>query len=365
VTELTIKNIQKKYNTKAPFSLQINSLEVQEGEFFALLGPSGCGKTTLLKLIAGLIAPDQGEVFFKKQNVTKVSAEKRGFGMVFQTPLLFPHMTIEENVAFGLKMKKIPKQNRVAKARDMLEKIGLPHIGGRSPVELSGGQKQRVAFARALITDPPLLLMDEPFSSLDPVTREEMRSFLSLLHKTFGVTILFVTHDPKEAFVLADRIAVMENGEILQVGKPQELYENPQARQVALILGLKNVFRGQVHEYGFQSESICFKSSELRSFTGLVGCLVMRPDGFKIAQSRITNPHKEKEIQLEGVVGKIYLLQGFAYVTIGIGIQDIEMILPAKEAVSLFEGEKVMLIYQEKDLHFIPDSSFNSNIVLN
>ncbi|EMF47882.1 spermidine/putrescine ABC transporter, ATP-binding protein [Planococcus halocryophilus Or1] len=244
MSDLRIINVEKHYKQpqqkdNPAFSLHPINLTIHEGEFFSLLGPSGCGKTSLLKLVAGLLPADNGEIWIGDQNFTQVPSEARNFAMVFQQSLLFPHMTVEDNVAFGLKMQKVDKKQRIAKARDMLEHVGLQGYGSRFPDRLSGGQQQRVALARALVANPRVLLMDEPFSALDPGLREEMRDLLSRIQLEFRVTVLFVTHDREEAFSLSDRIAVMSNGELLQVGSSKEIYEQPLTTKVASFLGLK------------------------------------------------------------------------------------------------------------------------------
>src|SRR5690606_37028628 len=182
----------------------------------------------------------------------------RRFAMVFQQPLLFPHMTVEDNVAFGLKMQKAGKKERIERARNMLSHVGLEGYGRRFPNELSGGQQQRVALARALVADPRLLLMDEPFSALDPSLREEMRELLGRIQKELGVTVVFVTHDREEAFHLSDRIGIMSEGELLQVGTAKELYERPATAEVASFLGMKNIVPGTIAEGRFSAPSAGF-----------------------------------------------------------------------------------------------------------
>jgi len=219
-------------------------LELQSGELMTLLGPSGCGKTTVLRLIAGFEAPDEGRILFHGEDVTGQAPQRRGFGMVFQNYALFPHLSVFENVAFGLKAHGQAAAEIGARVERTLARVDLPGFGGRRVQELSGGQQQRVALARALAIEPPLLLLDEPLSNLDAALRERTRVELREILKSVGITALYVTHDQEEAFDLADRIAVMEGGRLRQVGMPEELYDRPVDRFVAGFVGRANVLSG-------------------------------------------------------------------------------------------------------------------------
>lgn len=219
------------------------SLEVERGEFFGLLGPSGCGKTTTLRMIAGLETPDSGSIQFADRDITLLSPEKRGFGMVFQNYALFPHLNVFENVAFGLRARHKPKAEIVNAVGSALELVQLPGYEKRRVDELSGGQQQRVAIARAIAIEPALLLFDEPLSNLDVALREETRGELRELVNRLGLTAVYVTHDQEEAFALCDRISVMMGGRILQTGEPRELYEHPAQIPVARFLGRNNLIR--------------------------------------------------------------------------------------------------------------------------
>ena len=213
------------------------TLKVRKGEFLTLLGPSGCGKTTLLNLIAGFLEPERGEVLIDGEVVTRVPPYLRSIGMVFQNYALFPHMTVNQNVAFGLKMRKVPATDIEARVAQALEMVRLPNLGGRSPRQLSGGQQQRVALARALVTNPKVILLDEPFSAIDKNLRGEMQVELKQIQKRVGITTLFVTHDQSEALSLSDRIAVMSQGRIEQLSEPAQLYRNPASSFVASFIG--------------------------------------------------------------------------------------------------------------------------------
>ncbi len=217
-------------------------LGLRRGEFVTLLGPSGCGKTTALRLIAGFETPDAGRIRFEDTDVTAWSPQRRGFGMVFQNYALFPHLNVFENVAFGLRSRKRPAEEIRSRVREALERVDLDGYQERAVQALSGGQQQRVALARALAIEPALLLLDEPLSNLDQALRVRTRAELRALVKELEITALFVTHDQEEAFDLSDRVAVMRDGRIRQIGTPRELYENPVERFVAAFMGRVNVF---------------------------------------------------------------------------------------------------------------------------
>jgi ABC-type Fe3+/spermidine/putrescine transport system ATPase subunit len=218
------------------------SLTIAENEFFALLGPSGCGKTTLLRMLAGFETPDAGRLELDGRDLVGVKPYKRPLNMMFQSYALFPHMTVEQNVMYGLRMEGVAKTEARERAAAALEMVQLADRGARRPAQLSGGQRQRVALARALVKRPRVLLLDEPLSALDRQIRAEMQLELKRLQHTVGITFVVVTHDQEEALTMADRIAVMKDGRVVQVGTPDELYERPATRFVAAFLGEANVF---------------------------------------------------------------------------------------------------------------------------
>ena len=221
-------------------------LEVVPGELVALLGPSGCGKTTTLKVVAGLLAPTDGDVLFDGESVLATPAERRPVAMVFQKPLLFPHMTVAQNVGFGLKVRGIKGADARRRIGDMLDLVRLPGYESRRVGELSGGQEQRVSLARALVVEPRVLLLDEPLSQLDAALRVEMRELVRRVQREVGVTTLFVTHDQEEAVVVADRVALMLDGRLQQYDAPQEFYERPASLRVAKFFGIANALDGVV-----------------------------------------------------------------------------------------------------------------------
>ncbi len=372
MTQLRLEGIEKRYSapifsgpSKSPvFMLKPIYLTVDEGEFFALLGPSGCGKTTLLKLVAGLLMPDRGDIRLDEESIKHISAENRGFGMVFQQPLLFPHMNVEENVAFGLKMQGVSRSGRLAKAREMLTAVGLSDFGSRHPSALSGGQQQRVSLARALVTKPRLLLMDEPFSALDAGLREEMRELVSSLHKELGTTILFVTHDRDEAFFLADRIGVMKDGDLLQVGRPQKMYENPNSPDVALFLGARNVVEGEAVGGWFSSNSFRIRIPNIHEDSShRAGWLVLRPEIFE-AVREVVSSHEVQVSQdlplslssIQGVVRQSAFRQGFHHMKVDVGTQILDVMHKAMADYRPMDGELITLTCDARNVHFIPKS---------
>lgn len=222
------------------------SLDISSGKFLTLLGPSGCGKSSTLRIVAGLSQPDSGRVSIDGRDVTRLDIQKRNIGMVFQSLALFPHMTVSENVAFGLRMRGVPASEQVPRVRRALDLVHLGGFSARYPRQLSGGQQQRVALARALVVEPSILILDEPFGALDRKLREAMQTELYRLTRELGITSLFVTHDQEEALMLSDSVAVMNQGRIEQVGTPVELFEQPRSRFVAEFMGLSNFVRAQV-----------------------------------------------------------------------------------------------------------------------
>ena len=220
-------------------------LSVAKGELVCLLGPSGCGKTTTLQMVAGFTSPTQGRIMLDGRDITEVKPSKRGLGIVFQSYALFPHMTVADNVAFGLEMRGIAAAERRKRVDETLELVYLSPMAARYPRELSGGQRQRVAMARALVIKPPVLLLDEPLGALDAKLREEMQIELRSLQHRIGITTIMVTHDQAEAMTLADRVVLMNEGRIEQVGRPFEMYEQPNGRFSSTFLGKANVFEGR------------------------------------------------------------------------------------------------------------------------
>jgi ABC-type Fe3+/spermidine/putrescine transport system ATPase subunit len=241
---LSLRGLRKRYGQQV--ALDGIDLEVRTGEFVTLLGPSGCGKSTALRLTAGLLDPDGGEIVIDGQSVTAVPPHRRNVGLVFQSYALFPHMTVDENVAFGLRMQGLAKPVIGERVTELLRMVELSDLGRRYPRELSGGQQQRVALARAVVTRPKLLLLDEPLSNLDARLRDRLRVELRALQRRLGLTTLYVTHDQTEALALSDRIAVMHAGRIIEQGDPEQVYCRPHSRLTAEFLGIANLLPARV-----------------------------------------------------------------------------------------------------------------------
>jgi iron(III) transport system ATP-binding protein len=241
---IDIDNATKRFGAMA--AVDSVNLTIEEGELFTLLGPSGCGKTTLLRLVGGFYAPDAGEIRFDGRRVNDVPPNERGIGMVFQNFALWPHMTVFDNAAYGLKLRKLSRSEIAQRVAAVFEKVRLGGFEQRYPGQLSGGQQQRVALARALVLNPRILLLDEPLSNLDAKVRVQVRQEIRRLQKELGITTMYVTHDQEEALTLSDRIAVFDHGKVLQVGPPKQLYERPSNRFVADFIGINNLIEGVV-----------------------------------------------------------------------------------------------------------------------
>ncbi|PLR78272.1 polyamine ABC transporter ATP-binding protein [Bacillus sp. V3-13] len=267
------------------------NIDIKSGEFVTLLGPSGCGKTTILSMILGIIEPTSGSISFDGEPINGMPMNRRDIGMVFQNYALFPHMTVAENVGFGLDMRKLPKAEKKQRIKDALEMVQLSEFASRFPKQLSGGQQQRVALARALVIRPRVLLLDEPLSNLDAKLRKEMRIQLKRLHEELGITTIYVTHDQEEALSLSTKVAVMSKGVVQQIGTPQEIFQKPKNQFVANFIGYGNFLSGKIAgerdgHYVFETEtglSLLVKK-DLRFNIRDKAVVTIKPENIKIVE---------------------------------------------------------------------------------
>jgi putative spermidine/putrescine transport system ATP-binding protein len=314
------------------------TLDIAEGEFFAMLGPSGSGKTTCLRLIAGFEQPNEGHIEIFGETAEGVPPYKRNVNTVFQDYALFPHMTVGENVAYGLRIKGVPKAEREAKAKDALAMVKLSGYGERRPSQLSGGQRQRVALARALVNGPKVLLLDEPLGALDLKLREQMQEELKALQKKLGITFVFVTHDQGEALSMANRVAIFNDGKIIQVGSPSDIYEKPRSRFVADFVGSSNVL----------SPSFAASHGGAAKWTSL------RPE--KIGVFPVAAPVPEKHAYTDGEI-KMVSYQG-AVTRFSVAAEDTRITteVPA-EATRFNQGDSVRLIWPKSAMVTMEDGA--------
>ena len=295
MTELAIRGLSKRFGEVA--AVDGFDLRIGDHELVSLLGPSGCGKTTTLRCIAGFEEPTAGRILFDGRDVVGLPPERRNIGMVFQNYALFPHMTVRRNLAFGLEMRGVPKGETAERIARVLETVQLGDLGERYPRQLSGGQQQRIALARAMVVEPSILLLDEPLANLDAKLREEMRFFVRSLQKRVGITTVYVTHDQAEAMVISDRIVVMFDGRIHQVGAPDEIYSRPVSREAASFIGLSNFVEGRVQ--GRSGDNGEFRLSTavgpLRcTYSGTLGegrkvALIVRPEAVSLSAAAPTD----------------------------------------------------------------------------
>ncbi|HEY7248678.1 MAG TPA: ABC transporter ATP-binding protein [Xanthobacteraceae bacterium] len=350
--DLVLDEVTKAYPGAASIVAVNNvSLSVGQGEFLTLLGPSGCGKTTLLRLIGGFLTPSHGRILVRGRNVTAVPPQKRPTAMVFQSYALFPHMTAAENIGFGLRVRRLPKAEIAARVNKALAVVNLAQAGDRYPSQLSGGQQQRVAVARALVVDPPVLLMDEPLGALDAKLRDEMQVELSAIQKRLGITTVYVTHDQEEAFGMSDRVAVMYQGRILQLGAPDDIYRKPASTFVADFIGRSNLLRGRVSAEPDRIEGIdglkYVASVPAGLAPGTEVTLVLRPEDVALGGSAEADNLFEGTIARRRFTGGTHLY----YVRVA---PELTIIAEDKARVHAAPGQRVKVSWQSSRCLVLP-----------
>ncbi len=304
---IDIRHISKQFGTF--HALRDVDLHIDSGELVALLGPSGCGKTTLLRIIAGLEVPDAGSILFAGEDTTDLRVRERGVGFVFQHYALFRHMTVFENIAFGLRVKPRPQRPSEAvikeKVHELLDLVQLDWLAGRYPAQLSGGQRQRVALARALAVEPKVLLLDEPFGALDAKVRKELRRWLRRLHDELHVTSIFVTHDQEEALEVADRVVLMNKGRVEQIGSPQEVWDHPASAFVYGFLGDVNLFHGRVNEGELEADGLRLDAPEQPEAQNRLATAYVRPHDFDVEPWPANDAGGLSGADPEGIVARL------------------------------------------------------------
>ncbi len=353
---VTLENIHLSYG-KTEVLKNVN-ISIKPGEFFAFLGPSGCGKTTLLRLIAGFERAQKGRVYIGEEDVTDLPPWKRNVGMVFQNYALWPHMTVKKNVAFGLEEKKVPRDEIEKRVKSILELVDLLDHANRRPSQLSGGQQQRVALARTLVVQPRVLLLDEPLSNLDAKLRIQMRRELRELQQQLALTTIFVTHDQEEANTTADRIAVIKEGVIQQIGTPMELYDQPTNLFVANFLGVANILKGKIVKEGnlfkFVSDNLEIKIG--KRYNGEPGrcSAVFRPQNLIISTE--TDSQQPNEVILSGTVTHKEFLGNIIRYSVQVGKHMMSVDKPhLREEIPLEIGTTVMLKLRSDQIVFLKE----------
>ena len=350
MASITIDSIVKTFD--AQNVLQDLSLHVPDGQFYTLLGPSGCGKTTLLRCIAGFYMPDGGRMLFDQDDVTRVSAHRRDIGMVFQDYALFPDKSAFDNVAYGLRARKVPRADITRRVHEALDNVGLLALADRYPAQMSGGQRQRVALARALVIRPRVLLMDEPLSNLDAKMRVQMRDVILDLVREAGITTVFVTHDQEEALAMSDRIAIMDRGRIAQLGTPEELYGTPVNAYVADFIGSANIIKVPAKVMAEAEEG---RAAHVRydmgghAFDGVQGSLTLGEQGVLIARPEELSLIAPAPYVPNSIPGRVLRRQYLGFKTAyRIGLEDaseIRVELHAGNMVADFqEGDAVQVL---------------------
>lgn len=349
---VALRNVAKSFGNVV--ALKTINLEIREGEFITLLGPSGCGKTTTLRLIAGFNDPDQGQILLGSEDITNLAPQKREIGMVFQDYALFPHLTIKENIAFPLRERRTPKQNIDSRVRELLELVRLPGVEQRYPSELSGGQAQRISVARAVAYPPRVLLMDEPLGALDLKLREAMQIELRRIQQELQITTVFVTHDQTEAMNMSDRIAVMKNGEIAQVGTAREIYNSPRSAFVADFVGRINLLNATLSGIDgdlanlriLNDVKIHAKVADKNDSFSEPLCVGIRPEKLALGTNGRDNSYDNR---ISGTVVRYSFSGNLLNVYVDVGADKLFLVELRPDAVPLDSGSKVDVCWNAAD----------------
>jgi len=359
MAELELQGLHKRFGEVV--ALESLDLTIRSGEFVSFLGPSGCGKTTALRIVAGFEQPDDGRVLLDGKDITATPINRRDMGMVFQAYSLFPNLTARENVAFGLRVRKAPSARRAQRAGDLLDLVGLSSAAGRYPHQLSGGQQQRVALARALAIEPSVLLLDEPLSALDATVRLQLRDEIRRIQTRLGITTLFVTHDQEEALSVSDRVVVLSQGRIEQVGAPAEIYGDPRTVFVAQFIGTMNRITGTVPATGqgvIEARGQLLRADRAHAWrAGAAALLLIRPES--IAVELLARGAPAPEGGLAGTV-RVRTFQGpVTRLTVESAVGELKVDIASAEALSLSDGDRVALTWDPAAPRVIDPSDGN------
>ncbi|HIH36812.1 MAG TPA: ABC transporter ATP-binding protein [Methanocellales archaeon] len=338
------------------FSLKDITLDVKKGEYFVILGPTGAGKTLLLETVAGFHIPDKGNIWIEGCDVTLIPPEKRKIGFIYQDYALFPHLTVEQNIAFGLKLKRTSKSNmNMARLKGIMDWLRISHLAHRYPATLSGGEQQKVAIARAIAIEPQILLLDEPLSALDSRTRDYLREELKRIKKEFDITMVHVTHDQTEAMFLADRIGVMMDGEIVQVGTPREVFNKPINERVAEFVGVENIIEGMIESNEDGITVIRINGHRIEGISDYsVGDrvrLCLRPEDITLALSRDKSSARNS---FKGTINQMVPLGALTRVSVDCSFPLIALITKRSlEDLGLKEGDEVIVSFKATAIHIL------------
>ncbi|KDE54847.1 ABC transporter ATP-binding protein [Methanoculleus sp. MH98A] len=344
---LTIDSVSK---SLGEFSLSNVSLSVEDGEYFIVLGPTGAGKTILLETIAGIYTPDAGRILLNGRDITDVPAKDRNIGMVYQDYMLFPHLTVEANIGFGLKSRRADPAFIRGKVKESADLLNIGHLLQRYPGTLSGGEQQRTAIARALVMEPEALLLDEPLSALDVKTRESLRAELARIHEATGTTIVHITHNFEEVFDLADRVAIMRGGDVVQVGTPEEIFRRPNSDFVAGFVGVENLLRGT----GSSDGTVAVGDLRIRAENGLTGpvSVAIRPE--EITLSKVPLPENGRNV-FSGRIDSVRPNGGLVRVSVDAGVPfRVTLTRQGFEETGIASGDAVYLAFRPSAAHIYP-----------